>query len=740
MALFMVFCVSIWALEMIDWRIKDMNGLRADNRSAVLALHYVPTITMILVGFAWKGVTSDICMLTPWAVISGKWAKAKDSILLNYVDTLDVVSVYTAAQHGHWTLSVVIACGFLTGVSVALANALAQATIGAGLQTAQSLNTADRFVINNGTLAVPLGWKNNLPYLQWDSYVGSTTNSGRFPWLINSYAFSALDTIGFSDDTILSATVNTFSASLECVPITYSGTYSQSGYNSSLTLEGDGFKGCNLPISQSILWPFNSSSILKYPVNNASATFDIPPISWSNVTACNAEGDFRLLATNMILKIDKNLISPYVTNGTKTLYNSTNVWSKNSIEFKASGFVCSARYWSTPADIAVDVSSKLVSKNFNLHQDEVEELPGVGVGLDFLQAQLNNPYAVSSRKVFQAAATNNETSQRADSYDWSQFSKLKVMQKYAYLYLLNDASEYNQSTRSLRDPFLNSLVSSSQNTWELANNATLFQQRLSSAFAQFTAALVSASARDVFQEPIDGRVFRPGTYFKIRQAVLRSLELILAILALVTLVVLVHGRPRTYLTQHPGSLDQMAMLIADSPEIDGVFEGIDPYRHESLLRNLSDFYCRLSWSEGRNLQLELRREEEIKPGSSAKGQTFEMRKFKLQPSVHRYTTPRDSAFPEGSTQSHSKVHRHRPLGLRFGSRVGIILSLTGIVIATTVLCVVSDQRGGFSAPNSTMPAAFSLVSTLLPLSSQSELNFPFYSLKLTWNYRSPQLY
>lgn len=706
MALIAVLSTSIIGLELVNWRIQEMRGLKAENHSAVLALRYVPTIIMILVGFAWKGVTSDFCMLMPWAAISGRWAKAKDSILLNYVDTLDVVSVYTAACHGHWILSIVIACGFLTGASVALANALSQETIGAGFQTAQSLSTADRFVFN-GSLAVPLGWRSFLPRLEWRSYYTEDVENGRYPWMTNTHAFSALDTQAFENDTILTANVDTFSASLECIPITYRGAYSEAGYNSSFVLEADSFKGCDLPISQRIIWPFNSSSVLQYPVSNDSRTFNIPPLTWSNITACNTEDDYRLLATNLVLAIDSNFNSPYIQSGNRTLYNNTNVWTPNAVNVSASGFLCAPHYWSTPASIAAASGSELVSTNFVPLTNETKELPGVGVGFDFLQAQLNNPYATSSIEVFQAAATNNKTGQRANSYDWSEFSALKVMQTYSYLYLLYDAATFgSQPTRSLRDPFIDMVVRTNQSTWGLVNNATLFEERLNLSFAQFMAALVSTTARESNETSIAGQVYRPGNFFQIRQNVLRALEAILAVLALVTLNVLVYARPQTYLTQHPGSLDQMTLLIASSPEIDYIFQGVSPHNHQMLEHTLSDVYCMLSRNEPGALQLKLRRSQESAEYTADDNEhSIELRRLKP---FHRDIT---IAIPDGSTSMEDlNMHRHRPLALRLGSRLSILSCLAGIIVATVILYSISNQRDGFRASNSKIPIAFSLVS------------------------------
>lgn len=705
-------CLSIVGLELVNWKIKQMGGLQLDNQAASNALRYVPTIFTIMVGVAWKGITSDFCMLTPWAAISGNWAKAKDSILLNYVDALDIVSVYTAFSHRHFMLALVIICGLLTGSSVALANALAREVIGAGIERSAKLLITEKFVYN-GSLAVPLGWRSSLPRLEWQTYDNEDTEHGRFPWLTNTHVFPALNTQNYhANGTILNTVVDTFSASLVCTAVAYNTTYIQHGYNSSFVLEANSVANCSFPISQQIIWPFNSSSVLQYPPNNSSGLFDIPPISWSNITTCNAEDDYRLLATNVVLDIDKSANSPYIKDGHRTLYNSTNVWSSASVHATATGFLCTPHYWSIPASVAIDSTTGLVSTNFELLQNETQEIPSVGVGFDFLQAQLNNPYDASSIKVFEAAATNNQTSQHANSYDWYQFSGLKVMQKYAYLYLWNNAYTYN-SSYSLRDPFMDTIARSSFSTIDLVNNATLFQQRLDLAFAQFMAALVSSTARTPQNTSAAGTAYTSTNYFLIRQDILHLLEAVLACLALVASLVLIFAKPRTYLTHHPGSLDQMSLLLANSPEADDVFEGLGQYDHRGLDRHLTDVYCRLSHSKDGNLQLQMIKAQLLRSSPDDHASSIELRPLYSQRPSPKSNALQTTIRIEPAGDSNANVNRHRPFALRTGSRAGILFSLGGMIGATIALYLVSKRRDGFNAESSSVPTAFSLVPTII---------------------------
>lgn len=711
-SLVLALLAAIVGLELVNWKVKNIHGIDLDDQAAANALRYVPTIFTIIVGFAWKGITSDYCMITPWAAISGKWAKAKDSILLNYVDALDIVSIYTAFTHRHWMLAIIITCGFLTGASVALANALAQEIVGSGITRQRELQIAERFVFN-GSLAVPLGWRSSLPRLEWQYYNNEDREEGRFPWLTSTHVFPALNTEHYRRNaTVVNTVVDTFSASLACTPIAYNTTYAQYGYNSSFVLHASNVENCSNPISQQIIWPYNSSSVLQFPFDNSSGLFDVPPSSWSNVTSCNADDDYRLLATNLVLNINKDLDSPYNKTANLTLYNSTNAWTSDSIQANATGFLCTPHYWSIPASVAIDATSGLISTNFELLTNMTKEIPSVGVGFDFLQAQLNNPYDPSSIKVFQAAATNNQTSQHANSYDWSQFSDLKVMQKYSYLYLLNWATIWNSSYSS-RDPFMATIARGDMSTVDLINNSTLFEQRLNLAFAQFMAALVSSTARAPHNTTVDGTVYLTTNYLLIRQDILRLLEAALAVLALVAILFLVFARPKTYLTHHPGSLDQMSLLVANSPEADHIFQGLGQQDYRGLQRHLADVYCRLSHGKQGDLQLEMTRSELATVTLGAPSTSMELRPLGTPPVDSKVNATSSTAEIESTSETHLVINRHRPLALRLGSRAGILFSLGGMISATIVLYLVSIHRDGFEADKSTVPTAFSLVPTII---------------------------
>lgn len=205
--------------------------------------------------------------------------------------------------------------------------------------------------------------------------------------------------------------------------------------------------------------PSNSSSVLQCSVDNSSKMFSIPPISWSDITACTDDTGYKLLATSLVSHIDDDLNRTYDEIGNKNLYNSTNVWSSNTVRANATGFLCTPHFWTIPVSVSIDAIG-LVSTNFDMLTNATKENPIVGIGFDFLQAQLNDIYATGSIKIFEAAATNNQTSQHANSYDWSQYSGLEVMQRCSYLYLwYNDQG--HDSSYSIRDSFRDTIGRSS---------------------------------------------------------------------------------------------------------------------------------------------------------------------------------------------------------------------------------------------------------------------------------------
>lgn len=702
--------LSVVALELLRWKIQVMGGLDLRKTIAVNALRYVPTVVVILLAFAWKNMSSDFSLIMPWVAMSGKWADASDSILLNYIDSLDIVSVYTALRHRHWALASVVSCGILHGAMVPLANTLSERSLSANRKHHVSLSVADDFHFN-GSLAIPISWRSVQPWLQWREFATEQNESAHFPWLTTWRAYQSLDITGY-EGTLIEADVKTFSASLDCEPIQYLGTYYQAGWNSSFVLEAQEDTGCSLPISQTIIWPYNSSSITQYPVNNETETYELLPFMWSNVSNCNAQDDLRLLFTSMALNISADQVAAGVGNNT-TSNNEEYAWQDGSIAIDATGLVCSPKYWSTVTTVTVNGTTGLPFLSAVLRQSAAEPIKDVGVDLDILHALMNNPSDVYSQIVFKAAATNDWSPfDYPNSYDWSEFSSLQVMQRYGYLYLY-EAAVYDPKTPPM-DPFFTALTYGGVSTSDLQGNSTSFRDTIDKGFTHMMATAVSNAARGPGNTSIPCTVTVELDLMLIRNSVLRALQAVLAFLAMVALAITIFAMPYSLLDQDPSSLDQISRLIANSPDVDAILTGLGSYSNAMLERILENTRCRLIRGN-KNLRLELfqiSHAESRASDTALQGQETEGQRASRTSRKERPWNPLQHIY-SSSVHDDQYSARYRPLGLRLGSRVTILVVCITVVAVAICLLYFSDRYNGFRPKSSTAAAAFDLVPSLV---------------------------
>lgn len=696
--------LSIAALKLLQWFLKD--GVDVRDTKSVHALRFVPTILAILIGFAWKGLSSDLSLVTPWAAISGQWAKASDSILLNYMDSLDIVTLWQSLKRRHWALFLVVLGGLLSGTLVPLANALTVVELGVSGNRTTTFSTTDKFDFN-GSLGLAPGWRSAQVWLDYTGFNNDINETAHFPWLTTNHAYPAFDTVGL-ENALIQGTVPAFSASLDCEPVEYRGAYSPLQQNSSILLESTGSSRCSRPISQTVLWPWNSSNVVLYPKNESTGYFSIPPNMWLNVTACDGDDDMQMLATTMVLDVPNNLHTNAYSNGTKNFWNSTNVWTVEDIGIRATGFICSPTYWSTPASITVNGTTGMIGSFPFLPYGEPTKIDNLGVGLDVIIAAMNNPIDPRSQMVIRAAATNNySTSELPDTYNWTRFSQLEVMQKYSWTYL-SYSSLYDAIGTAPADPFFKFVTGSNNLTaWSMFNNASMLKDTMERNFAQFLPTLVDAAARTPDNVTIHGYSAVPSTKLLIRPDIVAAMIGLLAALALIAILVMTFLRPVTLWTQHPGALQYIAMLLADSPKVDSLFVGLGSCSEHSLRRHLRGTEFCLSQSEHGVLQLQMRRRDAMLEdsdvdrdpiGTLASGGTIQMNA--LMPKVD--SLPTDLSI----------TTRYRPLALKFGSRLAMLASLVAVAVAAILVLHFSLKHDGFHGISSST-SAWDLVPTVI---------------------------
>lgn len=68
-------------------------GFLSDRRITNVIAQFLPTVLVILLFFTWHMLITDLKKVTPWAVMTNKWFEPEESILANYIDDLEIISV-----------------------------------------------------------------------------------------------------------------------------------------------------------------------------------------------------------------------------------------------------------------------------------------------------------------------------------------------------------------------------------------------------------------------------------------------------------------------------------------------------------------------------------------------------------------------------------------------------------------------------------------------------------------------
>jgi Protein of unknown function (DUF3433) len=113
----LIVLIFVQILYSLNRRWGGGGGFSADHQSLVLTTRYVPTVCVVVLSLAWKMLVSDLKKITPWASLTKRWRAAEDSILLDYVDDLEILSFWKSCRRRHWGLFLAILGGLILGLS-----------------------------------------------------------------------------------------------------------------------------------------------------------------------------------------------------------------------------------------------------------------------------------------------------------------------------------------------------------------------------------------------------------------------------------------------------------------------------------------------------------------------------------------------------------------------------------------------------------------------------------------------
>lgn len=501
------FCVVFTAaLQGLDSAVRLKHGLPASQPSIVNAVTYLPTVGTILLGFSWYGVVSDIKRVTPWSNMSSRWAYSAESVSLDYVTSLEILSMFTALRRRHWPMSLALLGGFLCGATVALANSLVRIDLFSPSSRAATFTRSSHFNFENALVeqvsdtykyAFPTDYRGSRPYAAVQTMRDSTSNA--VPWTSGGYAFES-----FSDESAtvfnstISAAVQSFSPSMNCT--SWSVTKSTDGY-----LEAD-FPGdiCENTFREGDFAP---------------ETLTDGATGWLNITMCNTT-----------LGTTKSWITARLS------YDADS--SLFDLQIQNQWLICDPQF--TMQDAVVNVNKttgQTISFSPSLLTAQTIEM---NIPTAFILMFLRNPLEPSNQwfTPLNSAITEEELI-------WAIWKNRGPDPDTFFVSLADSETLYSAAPKYM-------------------NDSQLFKEDVEALGNSVFAQLINFFARESISEQLAGSVGTTEPRLYLRQPFLRTLQVVLVLIGVIAGLMATVLRPKTLLKEDPGSMAAAAAIMANS--------------------------------------------------------------------------------------------------------------------------------------------------------------------------------
>ncbi|KAK5731953.1 hypothetical protein LTR17_010905 [Elasticomyces elasticus] len=565
-------CVTLLVLlQVLDVVVRQHQGINASKPAAVYCLRYIPTVAMVLLGFVWRSMVSDLKVLMPWAAMTDKPALAQDSLAVNYVNAIEVLAILSAARKKHWPLCIALIGGLLSAVLVSFTNALAYVDVAANvvehgvkLRQRSGFDFTDRFIHSNGSLTIAWNYTGSEPYAALTS---AQQQNGNYPaWTADGIAFTSFDLASppseFINSTI-TANATAFFAALECTSIRMSvikppRCTKEQKDNGALAwwrtlvpneddLAGSGCQNPS-PIHLETL-PASAMSSHGYcgidtvasgnPSDETGWTLlaaggQVSPAAWLNLTECGSANDRHTRIWAHLLRPSRGEL--------------------NSSFYETQSLLCEPSFYTQQMSVTVNSTTGQVLSYAPLTMPSAIE---VTIAPDAIVTYMNNPLDGSSIDAFEYVASNGSVG-----------SSQCIEPTINYANVANWADYYYRVNG--QDPFFSQTLSGDRALLSNAffNNATECATRLSSLFGNYTAQLANSMARVSTLHNMEGNsvVVRPQVL--IRMWALRAAQATLAVLAAICVLLLSVLRLHSLLNEDCGTLAATAVILANSPQME----------------------------------------------------------------------------------------------------------------------------------------------------------------------------
>lgn len=650
-----VFSVAVIAALEILRHYTVAQVLSSNNGGILFSARYLPTLAFIALGYIVKGVASDLKRVTPWANMSGKWANGSHTVLLDYINALEIVAVFSAMRRKDWAVFTGLVCTFICGALVPLANAIAYVDLFAPrnitatfIQTSAFRSDNSPLVMANGSLEIPWNTTGTEPYARAIS--GRLGGAPRTLWTAGNYVFDQFSVPSIPNATA-TAEVNAIAAALDCQQLRYSPRVlpKNNGVNLDASPEDLEAAGCNIALE------------LHTPLPSQPDESSYP-LAWLNITQCSdddgSDGDRRILATHV----------SYSRRPNGTLYYDTS---------SATGLICSPRFTSQRASLSVNSTNSEITA-FSVSSEP--QLLDIKTSTEALWLYLQNPLDSQIQEMFGRAQ------------------------------LIGSKGVYNPATRPVanmanitaaipfgmirRDPFMQvALQGLPENT-----NAPIGHDAFQGAVTEFAgkvwAEVISFLARSKALTELPGSIAVTDERILLRTPVVRTCQALLAVLGILALLCALF-RPKTVLEQDPGSLAATSVILSAS---DAAVQR-EMARH--ALSSTQSMTTRL-----RSTRFMLRqRNAGQQPGVTVDPQEPEEM---VDTDEAAYQPAPEDPDSESRLAKGADLDGWRPLPLRLVSKVALEVAAAVVMVGLGIMLWQSDKHNGLCVDTQVSSAALTL--------------------------------
>ncbi|KAL5355149.1 hypothetical protein BJX96DRAFT_181144 [Aspergillus floccosus] len=654
-----IFCFGmIAALEAFDY-VTRTHVLSPQDENAFNLARYMPTLGVIAIGYVFKGIVADLKKMTPWSNMTGKWTTGKDSVLLDYVNDLEIVSVFSALRRKHWVMSTGLIVAFICGALVPFANSLTYIDLFASRNVSATFVQASSFSFDehplamaDGSLKIPWNYTGALPYAR--VYSEQQGNNPPALWTTGPYAF---DQFTFQNESTLpnatlTADVNAISASLDCHQVRYDMT---GGEFKTFVANPDDLKAAECP----------------GPVKMVFGTRAMPGSAWLNVTQCS-DNDVRLAA---------NFLS-----GEGVVPNILTYSDKLVVK----GLLCSPRFNSQQISLSVNATTNEITA---LSPTSEPHSLDIKTSTEALVVYLLNPLDTTTQSRFGQGT-------RGGPFD----ATAKPMANIGNISAAA-ANLLSSADGVLLDVFMSQILDPASE--DDTDNLDHLEIKVTDLASRIWAELISFLARTETSKPLPGTVTITEQRVLLREFALRAFEALLAVIGIFTVVFMVALRPRTVLNQDPGPLGAVAAMLSTSDKRTETQMAKEATTSERSMRTTlqhARFSLQRNPDGGYGVTMIPVHEQD-----NVELVALDSRKFgKVE--YHAASSGQDT---ESASRDSNVSKGWRPIPLRLPSKIALPLAIIAVMIALAIMLWQSNKLNGICRDTQASSTALTLVTSAL---------------------------